>query len=207
MKYLYELIDYDPATVNLGTCVDDIHKKYVNTLMHVILDNDEPLLGSLVRINTSGIDIDIRGQASHIQHKNVKEMKPFLPESGYYQYETGGFYLKKKIRKQYKASYCPDLYHTYIWGGGSIENSLKPLPKYPFTIDEIDIDSPRVALNKHLCVNPDNKLSLLYDQVRIGEINAKRKCITLNIPSVMQEVKDYLNNKRLGDVWKLTLQK
>jgi hypothetical protein len=207
MKYLYELIDYDPAVTPTGTCVEDVQKKYLNTMVTITLVDKQEIFGILARINGRCISMELPNDTLEFEHRHIVSMKPFLPEGGYYQYENGGFFIKRNIRRQYKASYCQDLYTTHRWGGVTVEKYLSKEKKYPYTIDEIDIDSPRIALNKHLCVNPTNTLSLLYDQLPIGIIKAKKKVIQLHVPSIMQEVRDYLNKKQLGDVWKLTLPK
>lgn len=211
MDYLFELTNHSKENTALNQVIDDANRRYQGTFVVITLKGKKQAELKYIRnINRDSVEIQEHKNGREarfvIEHKHIARMEEYLPDVGYYQYDNGGCFIQKLIRRQWKRSFCTDVYHTLRWGSGSMVKSYGLPRTFTHTLDEIDCDSPKVALSKHLACHFDTdkkSLVLLYDESPIANVNHKLKQITVLYPDLLQEIKDYLNKTNLGDVWKL----
>ncbi len=213
MKFLYDLTNHTKYSASWAQVCDDASRRYVGTYMKLqTKEMSEPIVRYIRSINQETIQYLDEWERDRIQYP-IHELilqEEVLPDVGYHHINTGGIYVQKNIRRQWKRSLCQELYYTNTWGSFKYKDFLQNTRNYQYTLNDIDIDSPKIALSPHLavCYNTSHKsLVLLYDEEVVATIAYKQKKIVPLFPEIMQEIKDYLNKVNLGDTWKLMTPK
>ena len=160
------------------------------------------------RIKETLYNVDIRG-------KDFIEAIPFLPETGYYTYNNNVIYLYKNPQRQWKRSFCSNIYiatspANFLDHFGRIDDitwqniAIEILnPKYQ-SLDKLNDNYTQVAINRSFAgiQDYDKNYHLVYRRIPIGKLDLEDKSI-VDIPDVMkQEVSDMLSRNNLLH-WKM----
>lgn len=207
MRLLYELTNHVEGIASPEEVIQDAGRRYNNTYMLLKLRGQEPTLEYIRQISANFIQIwrepDLRNP---IPYDTIERLEPFMPQVGYYQFDKGGLFLNKNITRQWRRSYSEDTYRTIKWGQCSLNDFITQPRQFKYSLNEIDADSPKIALSPHLAckyASSYKAVTLFYDEVPIAKIKPKKKVIELFTSDLFQEVKDYLFKNQLGDVWKI----
>jgi len=201
--------------------INDMDKRYNRTFILIQRKKDSPLElfevhdridDSIYRfIGTSDININIK-------ENTVVDVQAFMPETGYYLYNHGAFYVYKYPQRQWKRSFCSNIYvmtspMNTLDNWSRLDNSTWRkmadailTTKYVSLDKVVDNKTCNIALNKSFAcaVDHNDQPHLCYRRVPIGDLDIENKVIT-NVPDVIkQEVMDLL--QRTGvKLW--TIQK
>ena len=190
LSKLTDLPDNDPQQRH------DFERRYVSTY---ILVDGVPAYCRGFDGNTI-IFYDMKGESFLWDTKKEpdKDVKPFLPETGYYNVAGVVTYLYKYPQRQWRRSFCVGLYtsDTYIIreGVGNIRQLVKDIIAEVYTSLD-SITNPlfaRVALNKKFAVNSneDNIATLYYRKFPIATLDFTTFTVNLTAPTMKQEVLD-----------------
>lgn len=191
MKLLYELTNHSKDTP-IEQVVDDFTRKYCKTYMRL-----NGKLEYILKVSSRGILQYYKdNKTAELQITDQTTLTPFLPKTGYYQTDNGLFFIQRKASRQWKKSYCQDIYEVEQYGKPQIPQIRDNY--YPFSLDELDSDSPNIAINRlWAIVWKQKKTLLMYRDTAVGTINYMNKAIKLNFPEIEQEVRDMLNRQGL----------
>lgn len=189
LSKLTDLPDNDPQQRH------DFERRYVSTY---ILVDGVPAYCRGFDGNTI-IFYDMKGESFLWDTKKEpdKDVKPFLPETGYYNVAGVVTYLYKHPQRQWRRSFCSGLYTTDTIslreGTGNIRAIIRELmaPMY-VTLD--NLLSPvfaRVALNKQFAVRTiDDVATLFYRNYPIATLDFNTFTVKLTAKTMKQEVLD-----------------
>jgi len=189
--------------------INDMDKRYNRTFVLIQLKKESPLglfevqnrVGDGIYRFVGPIDTNI-----DIKKNTVGDVQAFMPETGYYQYTNGAFYIYKDPQRQWKRSFCSNIYvitspmNTLDNWSRLDNNTWRKMADAILTTKYVSLDKVtnnqncNIALNKSFACAIDNndQPHLCYRRVPIGNLDIQNKVIT-NVPDVIkQEVIDLL---------------
>lgn len=203
MDFWYALTHHNKNVAWEQLC-EDFNKRYQHTLMK-ITDASGTKLRWIYNLSGAALyvyDTSRDRDRVKLDLHSIQNIEAFLPKVGYYQYDTGGCFLIKKIKRQWKRSFCPETYEVIYWGHCTPQMLLNA-PSYPYALDELDVDSPTIAVSPEFKANFSNGQLCLYIQEKvIGYIKPNKKEIEVVNRSLAQEVSDFINKHRMHS-WKV----
>ena len=188
LSKLTDLPDNDPQQRH------DFERRYVSTY---ILVDGVPAYCRGFEGNTI-IFYDMKGGSFLWDTKKEpdKDVKPFLPETGYYNVAGVVTYLYKYPQRQWRRSFCGGLYNSDLYpirDGAQMRDIVREIYKNVYT----SLDSvchplfARVAINKEFAVKTSDGVSrLYYRNYAIATLDFSDFRVKLTAPEMLQEVID-----------------
>lgn len=189
--------------------INDMDKRYNRTFILIQRKKELPLELFEVRdrmedstyrfVGPTDIDIDIK-------KNTIVDVQTFMPETGYYQYTNGAFYIYKYPQRQWKRSFCSNIYvmtspmNTLDNWSRLDNNTWRKMADAILTTKYSSFDKVtenkkcNIALNKSFAcaVDHNDNPFLCYRRVPIGKLDIECRVIS-DVPEIMQqEVLDLL---------------
>ena len=187
---------------------DDLDKRFTNTWM---LLNGTPAF-CRGRDGNSVYFIYVNGYEkiwNIVKEPNI-DLVPFLPPTGYYNVDGQPLYMYKNPQKQWRRSFCGQIYMNNIgMRMGDTSSSTRRLikaifePVYATLNDIVNPLFVRVALSHYFAIIPDGEIvQLHYRTFPIAKLDFSTMSVEVTTPTMYQEVQDLF--KRTGVYrWKM----
>lgn len=206
MDFLWTLTGYDKKVDSFTSVLDDLSRRYAGTYMFLTVKSTRELV-YIPRIPGDGISVLKENMTNSvtIPFSQIENLEIFMPVVGYYQLNNKCYYLERRVKRQYKRSFCNDL---YVFPDNFPVYALKDPNTFIKNLDLLDEDSPNVALNRHFAViyNHIKKKSFLYYRGEpIGHIKFNKKTIIVLYKELLQEATDLINRLGCG-TWKTSIK-
>ena len=211
MTFLLRLTDLPEGNENIAS---DFEKRYLSTYLQQYMSNGERRIIYFEGRSGSNYQFWVPSDNSRFlfQPKLDEDLdiRPLLPDVGYYNVQGHPKYLYKVPQKQYKRSFCSSTY-TIAGAGMTREGNSWTMmaqtvldPMYA-KLDEITKKlfsyialTPKFAIQE----NDKGRSQLLYRQYPVGVLHFKERAIEVIQPTMYQEVMDLFKSTGV-QTWKL----